>query len=191
MSLDFILEADGTLVYMLNSRYVDEESQVTLELSCVTAQFVNGVYSMEDIQRETLTITLQNSGTLDSVSNVSAADYTDCGVRVDKITLIRTPMEIYAEIEYTVTDWGKYAAAVATGGIRFEFIDENGERLPAGASTGDNGVALIGVGDDRTAPRYRHSESIRATMEMPREITLRAFNWESKDRYGARAFEMR
>jgi len=186
ISIDFLREADGTLVYMLNSRYIDGNPQVTLDLNCITVQFVNGEYDMEDIQRETLTVTFQNIGTLDSVISVSTADYADCGLRVDKVTLIRTPMEIYAEIEYTVTDFDKFAEV--GGNIRFEFIDENGERLPAGASTGDSGVMLFN--EDRDYPRYKHSESFRATTEMPSEIILRAFNWESKDRYEAHTFEV-
>ena len=98
-------------------------------------------------------------------------------------------METYAEIEYTVTDLGKFAEA--GGNIRFEFIDENGERLAAGASTGDSGVTLISAGDNRAAPRYKHSESIQAAAELPSVIILRAFNCESKERYGAHTFEMR
>ena len=192
VALVWILEADGTLVYRMDARYITEEPQVTLEISCVMAEFVNGGYGMEDIKRATLSVTLQNIGALDSVSNVSTADFLDCGVRVDKVTLIRTPMEIYAEIEYIVTDLDKYAAAAEIGGIRFEFIDENGEILPRGASNaGNSGLMLISIDDDRTAPRYKHTASIQATEEMPSEITLRAFNWESKDRFEAHTFEMR
>ena len=192
VAIDWILEADGTLVYMLDTRYISEEPQVTLEISCTMTEVVNGTYSMEDIKRGTLTITLQNSGILDSVSNVSIAEYSDCGLRVDKITLIRTPMEIYAEIEYAVTEWDKYTAAAGTGDIRFEFIDENGEWLPRGASyAGDSGIVLIDNDADSTAPRYKHTASIQVTEEMPSEITLRAFNVETKDRYEAHTFEMR
>ena len=169
ISIDFLREADGTLVYMLNSRYVYGDPQVTLDLNCITVQLVNGEHDMEDIQRETLTVTFQNSGALDSVTSVGTVDYADCGLRVEKVVLIRTPMETYAEIEYTVTDFDKFAEA--GGDIRFEFIDENGERLAAGASIGDSGVTLISAGDNRAAPAI----SIRNLSKLPRRCRARLF----------------
>ena len=77
---------------------------MTLELTCITAPFTDGGIRMEDIRRNNLAVTLQNSGTQNIVINVNNAEYADCGVRVDKITLTNSPMAIYAEIEFTVID---------------------------------------------------------------------------------------
>jgi hypothetical protein len=40
-SADFILENDGTLVYMLSSGYEGAATEMDMELSCETAPFVD------------------------------------------------------------------------------------------------------------------------------------------------------
>lgn len=183
-SVDFVLEDDGTLVYMINGRYADNASQLSLELECITSPFVDGSIHMEDLQRNTLVVTLQNTGTKDIVTNMNTTEYADCGVRVDKITLSNSPMAIYVEIEFSVIDQNKFAET--DGGLWFEFIDENGDRLPSGAGSSGIIEAL-----DENGIYFIQRDSLRASEDLPSEITLRGYNAWEKNRYEAHTFEMK
>ena len=187
-SIDFVLEEDGTLVYLLNSSY-EAEGKAELIVSCGVAPFVSKdgktVVDHENIQRTPLTVTLENTGTKDTVTSTAPADFSDCGVRVDRITLTGSAMGIYAKIEYTVTDAEKYAQ---TGdGLCFEFLDENGERLPSGAGTVGTGI----VPTDDSGTRFVQELTIRAAETLPDKVTLRAYDCWEENRYEAHAFEMK
>ncbi|MDR2902928.1 MAG: hypothetical protein LBU77_00225 [Clostridiales bacterium] len=181
---DSILEADGTLAYMMNGDYISDETQLPLTVDYSIAPFdKNGLVNMEEVQKNTLTATLQSSGTQGTVASTSTAEYTDCGVRVDKVTLTGSPMSIYAEIEYTVIDKEKFAAT--DDGLWFEFIDENGDRLPDGAAGGDSIKPI-----DESRERFIQTWSLRAAETLPSEITLRGYNCWDKNRYEAHSFAM-
>ena len=180
----FLLESDGVMVYMLSSRYDDGAPQLTLDILCVSTPFVDGGRDVEAMERRTLTVTLQNTGTQNMVSSVNAIEYADCGVRVDKITLTSSPMAIYTEIEFTVIDPVKYAET--EDGLWFEFIDAEGNRLPDGAdASGHVGPA------DETGTRFIQKGSLRAAPVLPGEVSLRGYNAWEKNRYEAHTFEMK
>lgn len=183
-SLDFILEDDGTLVYMLSGRYdAADAGSLELHLTCGVAPFIGQSIDTQNEQRIELSCTLQNTVAKDSVANESSATYNDCGVRVEKITLTGSPMAIYAEIEFTVIDKEKFAET--DGGLWFEFIDENGNRLPSGAAT----AGTIEAADDNGVC-YIQKDSIQAAEILPGEIILRGYNSWEKNRYEAHTFVM-
>ena len=187
VSIDFLLEEDGTLVYMLKGSYTGEDG-LELEMACGVMPFVelNGalVRDEQNMQRIPLAVTLANTGTKDSATNTESVEYKDCGVRVDKITLKGSPMATYAEIEFTVIDQGKYAET--DGGLWFEFIDENGERLPDGADGGGSIEAL-----DESGTRFIQKISVQASEVLPSEVTLRGYNCWEKNRYETHTFQMK
>lgn len=136
-SIDFLLEDDGTLTYMLNGSYTGDSADSTMELTCMTAPFTthdgndaidmltgkaatrDGNDGIDMLNREfaTLSVKLKNTGTKDTVTSTAPATYADCGVRVDKITLTGSAMAIYANVEFTVIDEEKYAETDGGSGL--------------------------------------------------------------------------
>ncbi|SHH59171.1 hypothetical protein SAMN02745823_00400 [Sporobacter termitidis DSM 10068] len=184
-SIDYLLEEDGTLVYMIEGRYEGDSAAPDVELRCVAVPFVieNGKYTrdMDSKKDTTLSATLKNTGTQESVISTEPAVFDDCGVRVDKITLKSSAMSTYAEVEFTVIDEEKYAE---TDGILFEFLDSYGERIPSGAASG-GGIVTI---DDT---HYIEKISLQATEKLPSEVILRGYSYLDKDRYETHTFEMK
>ncbi len=185
-SIAYLLEEDGTLVYMLEGRYEGDSIAPDVEFKCVAVPFVieNGEYvrDMNSRKNTTLSVTLKNTGKKETVTSIESHVYSDCGVRVDKIELTGSPMAIYAEMEFTVIDKEKYAETY--NGLWFEFLDENGNRLPHGASSG-GGIEAI---DDT---HYIEKISLQAMEKLPSEITLRGYNCWEKNRYETHTFVMK
>ncbi|MGE4485362.1 MAG: hypothetical protein AB7C97_09675 [Oscillospiraceae bacterium] len=185
-SIDFLLEDDGTLTYMLNGSINDDSAELDIKLNCVATPFVSqdgqDVIDTLNMKRTTLSATLENSGTKETVTSTAPAVYSDCGVQADKITLTGSAMAIYAKIEFTVIDGEKYAET--DGGLWFEFLDTNGERLPNGASSSGSIEAV----DDT---HYIQQVSLQASEILPGEIILRGYNCWEKNRYETHTFEMK
>ncbi len=185
-SMDFLLEDDKTLAYMINDSITDAPSKLDLKLNCVAAPFANkegeSIVDELNIKRTSLSVAIENTATKDIVTSTEPVTYSDCGVQVDKVTLTSSAMAIYAEIEFTVIDKDKFAET--DGGLCFEFLYSNGERLPDGA--GSNG----GIEDvDNT--HFVQKVSLQASEVLPSEIILRGFNCWDKNRYETHSFEMK
>lgn len=184
--IDYLLEDDGTLVYMLDSSYTGDSTASDMKLTCVAAPFVSREGTVEiDVlnkKRTTLSVTLKNSGTKETVSCTTPAIYGDCGVRVDKVTLSGSAMAIYAEIEFTVIDKEKFAET--DDGLWFEFLDDTGGRLPGGAASSGSVKAV----DEN---HFIQKVSLQASETLPGEIILRGYNCWDKNRYETHTFEMK
>ncbi len=185
-SMDFLLEDDDMLVYMINARLSDASSKLDLKLHCAAARYIDkagqDVPDASSFARTTLSVAVKNTGTQEVLNSTESAVYSDCGVRVDKVTLTGSPMAIYVQIAFTVTDREKYEKT--DGGLWFEFLDAQGQRLPDGADTG-GGIEQI---DDE---HFVQKSSLRASEVLPGEIILRAFNCWEKNRYETHTFEMK
>lgn len=185
-SVDYLLEDNGTLVYMLNGSYTGDSTASDMKLTCVAAPFVSrdGTLSVDALNKKatTLSVTLKNSGTQDTATSTAPAVYSDCGVRVDKVTLTGSAMAIYAEIEFTVIDKEKYTET--DDGLLFEFLDGTGKRLPDGASS-SGGVEAVGEN------HFIQKASLQASETLPSEIILRGYNCWEKNRYETHTFEMK
>lgn len=183
--IDYLLEEDGTLVYMIDGRYEGNSPAPVVELKCVALPFVveNGKYmrDMDGKKSTILSATLKNTGTQEKVASTESAVYSDCGVRVDKITLKGSAMSTYAEIEFTVIDAGKYAES---DGLFFEFLDRYGECIPNGAGSG-GGIEAI----DNT--RFTEKISLQAMEKLPSEVILRGYSYSDKTKYETHTFEMK
>lgn len=185
-SVDYLLEDDGTLVYMLNGSYTGNSAQEEIKMTCVAAPFVSreGTDVIDELNRKrtTLSVTLKNSGTKETVTSATPAIYSDCGVRVDKVMLTGSAMAIYAEIEFTVIDKEKFAET--DGGLWFEFLDDTGKRVPDGASSSGSVQAV----DEN---HFIQKASLQASEALPGEIILRGYNCWEKNRYETHTFKMK
>jgi len=172
-SISEILEPDGTQLYIISGDYESDTDTEELEISCGANQWLEsgGGYSidMSATQRYTISVTLENSGAKEVAASSTPVIFNDCGVRVDKVTLTGTAMSIYVEIEYTVIDRVKFAEM--DRGLSFELLDENGERLPAGA---DSDCGVYSLDDNET--RFIQKSAIRAAQTLPGEIIMRGYN---------------
>lgn len=184
--LTYLLQQDGTFTYMINGSLIVDSDKTNLELKCVVATFENQdgreVILQENIKRSSLNITLENTGIRELVSSIAPAKYVSCGVRIDNITLKASELAVYAEISYTVIDEEKFAATDT--GLQFEFLDSDGNRLPDGAAVGGGINTEDGV-------HYVQESSIGAMETLPREITVRGYNFLDKNSYETNTFEMR
>ncbi|NLG25103.1 MAG: hypothetical protein GX558_07080 [Clostridiales bacterium] len=180
-SIDFLLEEDGTLVYLISAPYAGDKAELSMDIACVSAPFDGDGYPADAIQRVSIPYQFKAAQAMDVARGAPNAEYPQAGVRVDRVTLTATPMAIYTRVEYTVID---QAAFEATGdGLWFEFVDEAGERLPGGAA--DSGeVREIGGG------AYLQTGSLRAAEQLPAAIGLRACNASDKARYETRTIEL-
>ncbi|MCL2670625.1 MAG: hypothetical protein FWF10_01135 [Clostridiales bacterium] len=185
-SMDYIVEADGTLVFMLKFKYDSADAELAFSIGCVSALFIESEgqtkIDIDNLQISTLTAALRNTGT-ETVVSTATATYADCGVRVDKITLTGSAMAIYARIEYTVTDVEKFAQM--DGCLWFEFVDANGERLPMGAYGGASVQAL-----DESGTRFELTDNLRAAATLPSKVILRAYRYDEQIRYETHSFGM-
>ena len=185
-SIDFVLEEDGTLVYLINGRY-EAEGDVTLTVNCGVAPFITKdgkqIVDHENLQRTPLTVKLHNTGTKGAITSTASAEFAGCGVRVDRITLTGSEMGMYATIEYTVTDAETFAKT--EDGLWFEFVDESGEPLPSGAGTVGTGIVTEDGG-----MRFVQDLTIQASEELPGQVRLRAFNCWTKERYETHVFDL-
>jgi len=185
-SIDYILEEDGTLVYMLNANIDSSSVQEDIEITCVAAPFVSleGKNFIDDKNKKetTLSVTLINSGTEETVTSDMPVVFSDIGVRVDKVTLTASAMEIYADIEYTVIDKEKFEKT--DKGLWFEVLDDTGNPISGGISSGE-GIQVLD--ENRFIQRF----SLQASETLPSEVTLRGYNILDKNRYEAHRFEMK
>ena len=199
-SMDWHLEADGTLVFMLSGEApqgMGDAFETTLLCSVtplVSAAEGEGIimqYFEEDgeepvskyigydvdeahIQRSELAFALSAAGPAEAQAYDLDAAYPGCGVRVERVTFEPSPMALYYEIRFAITDEAAYAAT--EDGVQFEFLDANGERLPDGATMSGQTAA-------QADGSLVQSGSLSAQSDLSQIAALRAFNCWTKERY--------
>lgn len=179
-SLDYILENDGSLVLMITGNRPSSGAELPIELSCYTTPLDEGAAAPAPT---TLSFTLASAQNTASVSSKQSAIFADCGVEVTSVTLTASPMNTYVRIEFTVTDRDAYAKT--DDGLWFEFLDENGQRIPSGT---DGGGSVEPIGSDGLS--FVQKESLAAMEPLPKTVTLRGYNCWEKNRYETHTFEM-
>ena len=203
MGFDWRLEADGTLVFLLSGEApqgAGDAFETTLLCSVtplVSAAEGEGIimqYFEEDgeepvskyigyavdeahIQRSELAFALTPAGPAEAQAYDLDAAYPGCGVRVERVTFEPSPMALYYEIRFTITDEAAYAAT--EDGVQFEFLDANGERLPDGATMSGQTAA-------QADGSLVQSGSLSAQSDLSQIAALRAFNCWTKERYESR-----
>jgi hypothetical protein len=183
-SLDFRLEEDGTLVYMIRAGWENADGE--LPLVCVTMAYTDeGRLDETTLTRRTFSVTVADAALNPTAASAEPAVYEKIGVRIDKITLTGTPMATYAKIEYTVIDPDTYAAVMEDNALAFEFLGGDGNALPPGV-TDSGGYSDPPEGSARV--QYRN---FAASEALPETVAVRGFNIWDKTRYETREFEMR
>lgn len=185
-SMDFHLEEDGTLVYELEGApetlgAETFEGVLTTRLTPIIAtenpeDATSTAYTIdhENPQTSELSFSLTLPKTYANIVSVQNAEYPSCGAKIDSVEFTASPLGLYYQIIFSVSDEDAYEAT--DGGLWFEFIDENGERVEDGASTGGS-INEIEDG------KFVQIGAIGAAEELPTSITLRGFNCWTKDRY--------
>ena len=200
-SIDCHWEEDGTLRLTLTCTVSEQEgSAFTSTLQCSVMPLIPAAseedailygyyeenadeptyastgYAMDEENRQEteLAFTLDDANRHNTLASSQSAEYPSCGVRVDSVRLTASPMALYYEIHFTVTDEAAYAAT--EDGVWFEFLDASGNALLDGATRG---------GEVRTQAdgSLVQSGSLAAQEELPRAVNLRAYNCWTQERY--------
>jgi len=116
--------------------------------------------------------------------------YESVGVRIDRLLIEVKPQDIYATIDYTVIDEGKFA--MTDHGLWFEYIDPDStaesyyEQQLKGGLSGGGEVEFL----DEEQTRYRQKETL-ARNELHETYTVRAYSAWEKERYDTHTLTMR
>lgn len=213
-SMDYILGEDGTLTIFQQEEYAENRPQREVTLQAMLIPYETPLdpegyadYDRRDTLETTLTLTASASATDapvwdGEIPNVFVSrepvEYPGVGVRVDRLTIEVKPQDIYAIIDYTVTDMDAFART--DHGLWFEFIDPAKameqpaegnyaqQRLTSGLSGG--GMVSPTDGEMEEPTMYRQTETLGKN-ELHETYTLRAFDCWEKERYETHTFEMR
>ena len=213
-SMDYILGEDGTLTIFQQEEYAENRPQREVTFQAILMPYDTPLdpagyadYDRREILEAPLILTASMNPT-DApipegvIANVYVSrepvEYPRVGVRVDRLTIEVKPQDIYAIIDYTVTDAEAYAKT--DRGLWFEFIDpELADQLPADGqyaqqrlTSGLSGGGMVmPLDDEQSEPTmYRQTETLGKN-ELHDAYTLRAFNCWEKDRYETHTFAMR
>lgn len=213
-SMDYILGEDGTLTIFRQDEYADDQPQREVTLQAILMPYDTPLdpagytdYDRREILEVPLTLTasvnptdapIPEGGIANVYVNREPVEYPSVGVRVDRLTIEVKPQDIYAIIDYTVTDMETYAKT--DRGLWFEFIDpELADQLPADGqyaqqrlTSGLSGGGMVmPLDDEQSEPTmYRQTETLGKN-ELHDVYALRAFNCWEKDRFETHTFEMR
>lgn len=213
-SMDYILGEDGTLTIFQQEEYAENRPQREVTFQAILMPYDTPLdpdgyanYDKRDTLEATITLTASASPTdvpvgEGEIPNVYVSrepiEYPSVGVRVDRLMIEVKPQDIYAIIDYTVTD--AEAFAKTENGLWFEFIDpgkateqpDDGQyaqqRLTSGLS---GGGMVMPIGEEQPEPTmYRQTETLGRN-ELHDAYTLRAFSCWEKNRYETHTFAMR
>ncbi|MGN0776377.1 MAG: hypothetical protein ACI4MM_06825 [Candidatus Ventricola sp.] len=213
-SMDYILGEDGTLTIFQQEEFDEDRPQREVTFQALLIPYSTPLdpegYADYD-KRETLEATLMLTASVSptdapvlegEIPNVFVSrepiEYPGVGVRVDRVTIEVKPQDIYAIIDYTVTDMEAYAKT--DHGLWFEFIDpEKAMEQPAQGNyaqqrltSGLSGGGMVSpIDEDNEEPtKYRQTETLGKN-ELHETYALRAFDCWEKERFETHTFEMR
>lgn len=200
---DFVLCEDGTLTYFVEETYESEQQERAVTLRVLVTPYGDPETGEESLdydgrivaeQQLMLTSVVESpepdqDGVLaDTYVNTEPMVYADAGVRVDRVLIEVTPLEIYATVDYTVIDEEAYA--LTDDGLWFEFIDPQStaaepydQRLMSGVSGGGSAEAV-------TQTHFVQKKMLGRN-ELHDTYTLRGYNAWEKNRYETHTFTMR
>ena len=213
-SMDYILGEDGTLTIFQQEEYADDRPHREVTFQAILMPYDTPLdpagyadFDSREILEVPLTLTASVNPTdapipKGGIANVYVSrepvEYPSVGVRVDRLIIEVKPQDIYAIIDYTVTDMEAYAKT--DRGLRFEFIDpELADQLPAGGqyaqqrlTSGLSGGGMVmPLDDEQSEPTvFRQTETLGKN-ELHDVYALRAFNCWEKDRLETHTFSMR
>lgn len=158
--------ADGVVTVRLEGECTGEaEKQLTFRCLTVPLSPETGEPVEEHIQEAAMTVTLRIDPPLWTRTLSAPVEFTDCGVRVDSMTLQGTVMSVYADIEFTVTDQEACDAAFGEWGPCFRMRSRNGV-LYADGTMGSGYVRMLEEG------RYHQFTDLQASEDPMTDATL-------------------
>lgn len=205
---DFMLGEDGTLTIYSQEEYLTDMPTRDVIISVVVMPFDQPLtmdsvanYEKGEVLETPMTLTASVNPTNEPVKageianvyiNEASVKYESVGVCVDRILLEVKPQEIYATIEYSITDREKFNQT--DGGLWFEFIDpsKEGDQWEQRLAEGLTGGGSAGPIDrEQELPmHYRQTETLGKN-ELHETYTLRAYDAWEKERYETHEIIMR
>lgn len=193
---DSILHEDGTLTFYLQTVFPDR--QPTREMPLTLSLFRFGSADEYDYARYVtertkislpLTLTAHPEASCRTFVSEAGQEYPSVGVRVDRITVEVMPLDIYASIEFTVTDQAAFDKL--EGGLWFEFIDPASTETSPGHQRLKQGLSSDGsIGGNPGGTAFIQHETLSPN-ELHGEYVLRAYSAWTKERYETCTFVMR
>ena len=198
-STDYVLNEDNSLTIYMECQFEEESEdlETPLKLSCFPMtiseeQLEEGEVTFDPANKVEIVIPLTlHSVPVKTYVSTEPMDFTSVGVRVTKVTLTETPLEIRVTVDYEVTDVNAYNAQ--EDGLWFEFIDPESneteyykQRVSGGLTSGGS-VMRTDAKDFSKAVEvgatYRQTDSIGLNA-LSDQYTIRAYNcWDDKPRY--------
>jgi hypothetical protein len=136
---------------------------------------------MDSVERASLPFTLKSAsaGDVNVYKQQQPSIVEGTGVRVERVELKRTALDIYAELYYTIDPSAtKEEKALAADGLWFEYLDADGNRLADGLR-GTGSIEETGDGG------FVQKTSLASIETLPSSVTVRAFDCWEKARYGS------
>ena len=205
--MDYVLGEDGTLTIYSLEEYTSDLPQREVSIRAIIMPYdkpftldsrVSYEGRKELEEKVVLRASAYQAGAKEGeLSNVYVSEaptlYESIGVQVDRLLIEVKPQEIYATLDYTVTDRAKYDQL--EGGLWFEFIDPDSkadayydQRLRSGLTGGGSSGPVDG--DPDTATRFTQRETL-ARNELHDAYTVRAFECWEKERFETHTLTMR
>ena len=201
---DFMRNEDGSYTFYLECQGKEKafEADTVIELSYIPLtiteeQLESGQITIDLDNRETASVskTFYSVATKTFICDTSM-DFSSVGVRMQRVSLTVTPLEILCELDYEITDLSLYRAQ--EGGLWFEFIDPNStetapyaQRYSTGLASGGSCGRMDGRHDlpDEVGTVYRQKNAIGLDA-LSDQYTIRAYNAWDKTRYEAVTFHV-
>lgn len=183
-SADYLYnEDDGSVTLYVQEEFL--QYAVSRDVELMLATLVNTVCEVGgELTQTTATLHLTAAVEPETYESAAPADFPGAGVRVERLTVTRSPMELNYAIEYTVTDRETYDAL--DGGLFFEFIDPDADeslpmyerRLLDGLS-GGSGVSMANPEEDIATATQFVQRGTLGVSELHERYWLSAYSaWE-------------
>jgi len=192
---DWVWEADGSMSCLLISEElppekIKEELAITFNLRSMLPmeqpdrenwQFFT--YAQSEKQQGMLKFSVKENGVRETVTREVEADFPSVGVSVNRVEMVSTAFGTRVSLDYTVVDAEKYC--MTEGGLWFEYMDRDGNRIEGGVIGGGTAGAV-----DENKQQYRQTEYLTAMEKLPGELTVRAYICWTKERYETRVIDL-
>lgn len=192
--MDYYGNEDGTLTIYQQEEYENAPETLEAKLRLVVLPWevplTEGSKPLHEQRQELnqlLTLT-QTAAATEAYLCTQPVELPSVGVRIDGLLIEVKPQELYATLDFTVTDRATYDAL--DSGLWFEFIDPEStaetpyeQRLMEGL-TGSGSISPVDCDDPAYAVQFRQRKTLGRN-ELHQVYTVRAFDAWEKQRYEA------
>lgn len=190
--MDYYGNEDGTLTIYQQEEYKNAPEELTARLRVLVipweAPLTESSKPLREQRQELnqlLTLT-QTAASIEAYLCTQPVELPSVGVRIDGLLIEVKPQELYATLDFTVTDRATYDAL--DSGLWFEFINPEStadtpyeQRLMEGL-TGGGSISPVDCDDPAYANQFRQRETLGRN-ELHQVYTIRAFDAWEKQRY--------